>query len=164
MPRFTWLRSAGPIGTFIANAILFLTTNWGLVVSVALGIFAAVIGVAYDIASNSHVQVGVGTFIAALWTYIGLRTLRSFRETKNIAISPDYKYCVNPENYQLALDQESEDAALQVTFNFRNVSPTAMRLKVENFRLMIEDRSCPDPEDNLELIIPRLSARLRSLA
>jgi hypothetical protein len=159
MPKFTWLRRFGPIGTFIANAIVFLTTSWNVVVSAALAIFAAAVGWAYDIASNPHVQVGVGTFVAALWTYIGLRTLWSFKDTKNIAIAPDYKYCINPENYQILLNPDSIDAALQITFSYRNVSSTALRVRVDDFRLIIEDRICPDPDRNIELIIPRISAR-----
>jgi hypothetical protein len=78
-------------------------------VSAVVAIFAAVVEWAYGIASNMHVQVGVGVFIAILWTCIGLRTLRLFKETKNVALVPEYKYCLNPENYQIHLDQDSND-------------------------------------------------------
>ena len=59
----------------------------------------------------------------------------------------------------MARSQKPPDAALQVGFNFRNVSTSPLRVRIEEFRLMIEDRTCPDPDNAIELTVPRLSAR-----
>ena len=106
----------------------------------------------FNFFSNQHTQIAIGVFLAALWTYIGLRIIRR-----------DYRYSLSPEGFQLYIDPESTDLALSVGITFRNICTHPIRIRVEEFRLQIEDRTCADPDKSIEMVVPRVSARgLRS--
>jgi hypothetical protein len=142
MSKFPWLRSSGGIGTFITNTIVLLTTNWTLVVSAALAIFAALVGWAYDIASNPRVQVGVGTFVASLWTCIGLVVLADRRKPRIMRAFQDYQYALTFEGLAPFYEPKNEEA-LQFGIQFRNFSNGPLRFHIEKFQVLIGDRISP---------------------
>jgi hypothetical protein len=92
MPKFTWLRSFGPIGNFIANAIVFLTANWGAVVSAVGGLVAALWATALSVFQQSSVQIGIGVFLALLWTIVGIVTLADRHKPRFVRSYQDYRY------------------------------------------------------------------------
>jgi hypothetical protein len=161
MSKFPWLRSSGGIGTFITNTIVLLTTNWTLVVSAALAIFVALVGWAYDIASNPHVQVGVGTFVAALWTCIGLVVLADRRKPRIIRAYQDYQYGLTFEGLLPIYDSSRDEGALQFGCQLRNYSSGPLRITMEQFDVRIGTRSLPKlKKGSLTSFLPRGAARV----
>jgi hypothetical protein len=137
-----FLGGFGSVGTAVANVLVFLTTNWTIVVSAALAIFAALVGWAYDIASNPHVQVGVGAFVATLWTCIGLVVLADRRKPRTIRAFQDYQYALTFEGLAPFYEPKNEEA-LQFGIQFRNFSNGPLRFHIEKFQVLIGDRIFP---------------------
>lgn len=163
MPKFTWLRGFGPIGTFIANAIVFLTASWGIVMSAALGIFAAIDGSAYDIANNPHVQVGVGTFVAVLWTYIGFIVIADRRKPRVTRPYQDYHYGLTFEGLIPTYEPSNEEGALQFGIQLRNYSSGPIRYTIEYFDVRIGSRSLSKfKKATLTSFMPRGAGRVSS--
>jgi hypothetical protein len=156
-----WLRTFGSVGGAVAATITIIETKltWGLVVSVALGAATWIWAGLFDFFNNPHTQIAVGVFLGTLWTYIGLRALLSFNKPVQMSPQPDYRYCISPEGYQLFIDPEGIDLAISVGFQFRNVGNWPVRFRVEQFKLMIEDRICQEPDEKIEMIIQRIGAR-----
>ena len=146
----SWLRKCGKAGETLAWILALIETKltWAAIISLGLGFLAAFWSGLFNFFSNQHTQIAIGVFLAALWTYIGLRIIRR-----------DYRYSLNPEGFQLYIDPDSTDLALSVGINFRNICTHPIRIRVEEFRLKIEDRTCADPDTTIEMIVPRVSAR-----
>lgn len=142
MDKFKGLKGLGPIGRTIATIITVLTTNWGIVVSVGLGLVAAAINGFYRIASDPHVQVGIGTFVAALWTYIGFIVIVDRRKPRIMRPVQDYSYGLTFEGCNANYAPQSEDA-LQFGLLLRNYSSGPLRYHIEKFQVLIGDRTTP---------------------
>ena len=156
----SWLPSwIGRLIGWGAIALAYLTTPWAVAMSAALATWAVLSAAAFKFVSDPHLQTGVQVFLALLWTYTGLRFLEFMRSTSTVKVVPDYRYAINPEGYQVALDEEHPDAAFQLGVHFRNMLNLPLKVRMEQFRLTIEDRVCPDPDNYDDLIIPRVSAR-----
>ncbi len=150
----------GTITTVLLNTLFFLSTPWGVVVTFLGSISLVLWGVSRAVIQSPLTELSIGTFLAVLWTVIGLRVLMSFKQTASVKLEQTYEYCLNPEGYQFLI---AEDDAFQIGFNFRNLSNGPIRVECEKFDLRIEDRSCPAPEEKIALVIPRVSLRgLRS--
>jgi hypothetical protein len=134
----------GSAGTAIANVLVFLTTNWGVVMSAVLGLVAAIYGGAYDVASNPRVQVGIGTFVAVLWTIIGILVLVDRRKPRLIRSYQDYRYGLTFEGMSPILDKDNEEAALQFSLQLRNYSMGPIQYAIEHFDVRIGSRALPE--------------------
>lgn len=152
------LQGLGGLFGFAANAITFLAANWPLVVSAGIAVWATTVTGLFKIAVDPHVQVAVGVFLVILWTYIGLRFLSTLNGTANVRLVPDYRYGISPEGYAIAFDEENEDVCFNIGVAFRNHLNTAIKLKVEQFRVVLGDRTCPESQLG-EIIIPRVAVR-----
>ena len=157
-----WLRTLDKTGSTVGWVIAIIESKitWVLVVSAFIGSLTSLWTTVFEFFNNRHTQIAIGVFIASLWTYIGIRVLRSSQEVVRVTTAPDYRYCLNPEGFQLFIDPKGTDLALNVGFLFRNVGNWPVRFRVEKFQLLIEDRTCPEPEKLIELIIPRIGVRL----
>ncbi len=157
--KFKKLRSLGDWGTQLANLLVFLTTNWGLVVSVALGILTVFFSGLFDFFNDPRTQVAIGVFLAALWTYVGIRVLRSFGKPIHTLPETDYRYCISPEGIVVGIDPKNPDLHVSVLFALRNVGNWPLHICVEKFDLRIEDRAAQEPDKKIQLVIPRFAAR-----
>lgn len=157
-----WLRSLGKAGEITAAAITLIESKltWAVVVSAAFGTLAALWAGLFDFFSNQHTQVALGVFLAVLWTYVGVRVLRSFREPIHTLPKADYRYCINPEGLGVVVDPKNPHLlSVSVVYTLRNVGNWPIRVRVEKFDLRIEDRAAQEPDKNIEMVIPRASAR-----
>jgi hypothetical protein len=68
MPKFHRLQALNTFGSAIANIVTILTANWPIAVSVAIGLVTAFVAGLRAVALNPVMYVGVGTFLAVLWT------------------------------------------------------------------------------------------------
>jgi hypothetical protein len=100
MPRFNRLRGLGPFGNALANLLGLLTVNWGIAVSAAAGIAAALMSDLREVALNPITYVGVGAFLTVLWTIIGITVLVDRRRPRTIRAHVDYRYGLTFEGIQ----------------------------------------------------------------
>ena len=136
MDKFKGLKGLGPMGgRTIATIITVLTTNWGIVVSVGLGLVAAAINGVYRIASDPHVQVGIGTFVAALWTYIGFIVIVDRRKPRIMRPVQDYSYGLTFEGCNANYAPQSEDA-LQFGLSFYEI------IAVVHYGIILKNFKC----------------------
>lgn len=156
---FKWLRSLGPFGSFLANAIALLATNWGIVVSVIIGIGAGLWTLASAWIQNPRVQSGVEVFLAILWTYIGFVVLRSHKMPTTVRVFHDYAYALAYEAATPGLDPEQPDL-ISFVFVFRNVGVGPIKARVEDLRVIFDGRTADHPEMmSKEFIVPRVTAK-----
>ena len=147
------------LGTLFTNALAIVTTNWAVVVSTIVGLAALLWQTLTDIVLNQSVQAGVFAFLAVLWTLAAIRLLSNQRKARVVTIQPDYAYSITPEGMQLFYNAESENAALQIGVSFRNVGSAPLKAKVEEYRVVLGDRTLPDTEQDVTVIMPRLSPK-----
>jgi hypothetical protein len=82
---------------------------------------------------------------------------------RHVIVSGPLEHCISIESFQVFINPEGGDNALQIGCNFRNMWSGAIRIEVEEFNLTIEDRFLPEADRKVSMTIPRLSARgLRS--
>jgi hypothetical protein len=158
MQKFRWLRSLGPLGSAAANVLAILTTNWVLVVSAALAIFTALEAWTIALVQNLAVRSAAEVFIAALWTIIGLRVLAQSKRPQEVKIAHEYAYSIIIEN-MTPIFNDTEDFAFALAINFRNVGAGPLRVKLDELRVILGDRTLPDSPSPPELILPRLAPK-----
>ena len=149
MFKLGWLRSFGPAGTAAATAITFLTTNWPLTMSAILGVVAAIWSSALSFFQFPAVQVGVGVFLAALWTTIGILHLIDRTRPRLVRQIPDYRYGLTFEGILPNTDLKNEDMWLSFVLQIRNFSQAPIRYEVEQFDFRIATRALPKPTKKL---------------
>lgn len=159
MAKFSWFHSLGPLGTFIANAIVFLTTNWWLVVSAAIGLTAGLWEGAVSFFSLPAVQVGIGLWLASLWTIVALLILVDRRIPRMVKIQPDYRYGLTFEGIVPNIDVLNETGWLSFALQIRNYSQAPIRYTVEGFDFRIGTRALPKPKKILTGYLPRGSGK-----
>jgi len=149
------------LGDFVgwgSALVTFLTTNWTLLVTAVLAMWASSLKAVFDFANNPHVNLAIQLFVLAFWTYVGIRFLVSLRDTSRVFVAQDFRYGISPDGYSLGLDHKSDENAFQLGVHFRNHVNSAVKIKVEQFRILIDDRTCPEG-DHIELILPRIAVR-----
>ena len=63
-------------------------------------------------------------------------------------------------DFILAVDEGNDDATLGIGVNLFNVGPSAIKYKVEDLRVVIDDRTIANPTyDNQGGIVPRALSR-----
>ena len=92
MPVFGRLRRLGPVGGIVANALTFLTTNWPVALSVVAAIGAGAIDWVRALVSNVAFIAAVATFLAVLWTIVGITVLLDRRRPRSTKPYIDYRY------------------------------------------------------------------------
>jgi hypothetical protein len=147
MPKFKWLRSLGPLGNFIANALAFLTTSWALVVSVVVALLTGLISSLRAIALNPTTYVSVGAFLAVLWTLVGITTLIDRRRPRLVRSHQDYRYGLTFEGFGANFSPTNTEMPAPGTLQFivliRNYSPGPINYSVESYDVRIGTRAMP---------------------
>jgi len=139
-----WLRGFGPLGTAAANILVFLTVNWVAVVSAVTAISLALWSNAVTFFHRPDVEVGIGIFIAVLWTLVGLLFLWDRRKPRTIRAHPDYRYGLTFEGIAPFYNPDQPDEAVfALGIALRNYSNNPIRYDVDSFELHIETRSPP---------------------
>lgn len=133
----------GGAGTHIANIITVLTTNWGVSVSVGMGLIGALWASALGFFQHPAVQIGIGVFLATLWTIAGVTYLIDRTRARVVRISPDYRYGLTFEGIMPSVLPHREDAWLTMGVQIRNFSQSPIRYAVERFEIKIGTRSLP---------------------
>jgi hypothetical protein len=153
--RLERLKTAGGVLGAASAVLTVAGANWGLLLSAAIALGAAFWKGAFSFFTDPHVRVFGSVFLWALWTYIALSILYRMRNGIKVIPHIDYAHAVLVESFGLALDRESENNALQIIMNLRNVSNGAIRITVEDYRIIIGNRTVPDCKLG-EIIIPRV--------
>lgn len=84
MPKFAKLRQLGAVGNAVANALTFITANWGLVVSVIAAVAAGALDWLRAIVLNPVTEAAAGAFLFVLWTIIGITILVDRRRPRAV--------------------------------------------------------------------------------
>jgi len=155
MSKFKWLRGFGPVGTTIANILVFLTTNWGVVVSIAFGLLASIWATAYNFFSQPHVGMAIFMFLIAFWTYIGFVILIDRTKPQSVRAVPDYRYGLTFEGIFPGIDALNDAEWLTFALQIRNFSQAPIKYTVEKFDLRIGSRALPEPTKTLSGYLPR---------
>lgn len=156
----SWLRSFGPIGTFISTVLAILTANWAVVVSAVGGIIAALWTSAFYFFQQSAVQIGIGVFLASLWTIIGVIVLTDRRKPRLVRSYQDYRYGLTFEGMFPLLEKDNEEGALQFSLQLRNYSMGPIQYAIEHFDVRIGTRALPKWEGkDKRVYMPRGAGR-----
>jgi len=161
---FIWLRGLGPIGTTVANVLVFLTTNWVLVMGALLSIWAALSDWTVGVLQNPRIQVAVFVFIAILWTYIGITVLVDRRKPRIVRSHQDYRYGLTFEGIFPNWDPRGDaEAAFQFSLLLRNYSMGPIKYGIEHFDVRIGSRALPEwKNEGKTVYIPRGGAKMSS--
>jgi hypothetical protein len=155
------LKAIGWIANLIVGIGALLTTPWILAMSVLGGIIVGLWAGALEIAQRPGVQLGVAAFLALLWTFIGLATLRDRKRPRIVSAAQDYSYGLLFEGLSLGYDPKGEDGALQLGVVLRNFSPGPLRYTVDKFQVIMGDRTLPRVKKGLlTAFIPRGGQRI----
>lgn len=154
-----WLRSLGPLGSFLANIIALLATNWGVVVSAVIGATTGIWALASDWVQNSRVQSAVIVFLVLFWTYIGFVVLRSQRKPTSVRVYHDYAYALAFEIANPLIDPD-KPGFIMANFSFRNVGAGPAKCLMEDMRVILDGRTADHPITvSREFIVPRGTAK-----
>jgi hypothetical protein len=144
MPKFHRLQA---LSNLAASFVALLTANWPVAVSVAIGLVTASSAGLRAVALNPVTYVGVGTFLAVLWTFIGIVVLMDRRRPRLVRSAVDYRYGLVFEGlvpqYLSATDNYPNAGCLQFSINIRNFSLGPMRCRVEDIDIRIGSRASP---------------------
>jgi hypothetical protein len=105
-------------------------------------------------------RVAVGTFLACLWTFLGLSLVARRNNTVKVQIEPSYGYSLAYEGLGIAFEEDNEEAALQLGLNLRNVGSGPLRYKFERFDVIVENRTIGRNVPLSGGFIPRAAARV----
>src|SRR5262249_43225590 len=154
----------GPVGSFIANIVGLLTTNWVLTVSALIAVWASLTDYVVALVGNPKVQTAAEVFLAVLWTGIGIAYLVDRKRARIIKAEHDYRYGLTFEGLTPNYDPNRDDATLQFGIQFRNFSSGPIRYVVEHFDVRIGTRSAPRlRKGQLTSFLPRGGARVSNL-
>jgi hypothetical protein len=146
------LRGFGPAGTFVANILAFLATNWVVTMTTIVSVWAGFSAWATDIVQKQGVQTTVIVFLASLWTYIGIVFLADRKKPREIKAAQDYRYGLTFEGMAPIYDSEisnDDDPMLSVGLQLRNYSSGPIRYDIETFDVRIGTRSLPKMKKGL---------------
>ncbi len=156
---FNRLRSLGTLGGHTATVLTFLTTNWALTMST---VAAAIVGFwdqATAFAGDPKTRSVILVFLAVLWTSIGVRVIIAQNRPRIVKTAHEYPYSVIIEGIAPIYNQGSADRAFSIAVNFRNVGAGPIRIRLEELRIVVGDRTLPDSPSPADMVLARLAAR-----
>jgi hypothetical protein len=92
MAEIKWLKKFGSAGNFISTLVTLVTANWGIALSAAAAVAAVVWTQLTSIVENQRVQIGIGVFLAVLWTIVGITALIDRKRPRKVQTHHDYRY------------------------------------------------------------------------
>lgn len=146
------IKRVGGVANHLATAASLLTANWGLAVGAALGIVSAVWLQAFEFASRPEVQTGARVFIWALWIWVGIRILRTIQVGVRTTPVVDYVYALAMDGLEISFDADSAEKAFQLGTNLRNLANGAMKVQIEEYRVVLGDRTLPDSDPGAKVL------------
>jgi hypothetical protein len=149
MPKFTWFGGLGRVGTFIANALAILATNWVVVVSVLLALWASLEDWATAFVTKPSTQTFLIVFLALLWTSIGLVVLADRRKPREVRATQDYRYGLTFEGVVPLYNPTENEGTLALGITLRNYSSGPIRYDIDSLDLRIGTRSLPKVEKGI---------------
>jgi hypothetical protein len=159
MGKFNLLRGLGPLGTFIANVLVFLTTNWGVAVSAAAAIYVGLSDWATGAVHSPAIQAAGLTFLFLLWGYVGIAFLIDRHHPRIISVAPDYRYGITFEGMNIAIDFLNEETWFGPVVQLRNFSQAPIRYTYTQFDVRIGTRALPKPERTASAYMARGAGR-----
>jgi hypothetical protein len=157
-----WLRTLGPAGGFVADALALLTTNWVAVVSLLLGLVTALWASAVAFFQEPRVQTGIEVFLAALWTMVGALYLYDRTKPRIVRVALDYRYGLTFDGIMPAVDLLNDETWFSVAVQLRNSSQAPIRYAVTEFDVRIGSRALPKPERPMTSVLARGAAKTSS--
>lgn len=130
--------------------------QWAVIVS---AITATAFGFWAWSAKFAHLPIGIIALVAfavTMWTINGVIWYANQRRPSKARITFDYSYGLMLEGIQPALDVENDVNRLEFRLQVRNAATGPIRLRVEKFRVTIEDRFYEMPQP-VPAILPRAS-------
>jgi hypothetical protein len=147
MPKLRPFQALTNFGSVIATIVTIVTANWPVALSAVIGLGTAFTGGLRGAALNPVTYVGVGTFLAVLWTIIGILVLVDRSKPRLVRSAVDYRYGLNFEgiqrNYLSATDSIPNAGALQLGINIRNYSLGPILCQLEDIDIRIGSRASP---------------------
>ena len=139
------LRALGPIGSFIANILSALTTNWVVTMTTLISIYAGASDWVVDFTQNPNVRAAIFVFLVLLWTYIGLTFLVDRRRPRLSTPYPDYRYGLVFEGFSplfTPLDAAlPHPGSLMFAIVVRNFSSAPIKYSLDSYDLRIGSRT-----------------------
>jgi hypothetical protein len=163
MFNLSWFRRFGRVGTALANVLVFLTTNWGVVVSVLAALYVARSNWASGFVQNPKVDAAAFAFLVLLWTYIGFTTLIDRQKPRLIRTQQDFDYGLLLEGCVPYYAPTNTEAALQLGVQLHNFTGGSLRFRIEKFEMNIEGNALPHRE-SVDSFIPRGGTKIYKMA
>lgn len=146
----------GVLGNALGYVITFITTNWVAVMSAILSYAITAADWTLNIARMDSVRIGVGAFLAILWTSIGITFLRNQKRGQMVRVVHEYAYALTQAGIALL---PTEKEGVTYALNFANVGAGPIRLQVEEFRITLGGRTGPEEEKFPDLFLPRAAVK-----
>jgi len=159
-PIIKFLRGLGSFGAFLANALVFLTTSWVLVMSALGSLWIGLSDWGVNFIHNPNVQAVVIVFLVVLWSAIGILVLIDRQRPRIVRSYQDYQYGLTYEGLVPIFEKDNEDGALQFVLQLRNYSMGPIRYSIEHFDVRIGSRALPEWRvEGKTVYMPRGAAR-----
>lgn len=139
----SWLKKYGPLGSAVSTAIGLLSAQWILAISVVLGLVAAAWTTANEFVRLPAVQTGAATFLAVLWTFIGLDTVLRRKKAVIVRTEQDYRYGLTMEGIFPNYIPDDPHETLTFALLIRNFSTAPIKYEIEEFDVRIGNRALP---------------------
>jgi hypothetical protein len=165
--QIKYLRGLGSAGGWAANAIQILTYILpGLTISVIGASIVAYFNSALEWVRLPTVYITAATFLFILWTYIGLSAIIRRRKPQIVTIHHDYAYGLSPEGMLAMVGSfpsnhpiRPNGKAIAIVCNFRNASAGPLRMRIEEARVNLNNKSNDESINQVDLILPRMAQK-----
>ena len=160
------LRSSGKFGGYLAD--LLQIVSWlGLTVTILGTALVAISATIIHWVQSPSVYASAATFLFLLWTCIGISILRSRNATQTVRLAHDYAYSIILDGgWKILLGQAKpnhptspNEDSISLNLSFRNVCAGPIRVKVEEFHIVLDGRANEDSVSSLELRVPRMGQK-----
>jgi len=158
-----FLRGLGSFGASLANALVFLTTSWVLVMSALGSLWIGLSDWGVNFIHNPNVQAVATVFLVVLWSAIGILVLIDRQRPRITRPYQDFQYGLTFEGLVPVYESNNEESALQFGIQLRNFSSGPLRYTIEHFDVRIGTRSLPKlKKGTLTAYMPRGAGRVSS--
>ena len=139
MPK--WLSRLFNTTNNLSAITALLTTSWGAVMAIIVGVAAYISGYASSIVHNHEVRDASTIAMFFLWAWVGIRL--SYQSTSPLLVKQSIRleHGLSFEGMAYADNHNpAKDIAMQIGVNFRNYSGVALIYEVERFDVRIKTR------------------------
>src|SRR5580658_5958668 len=144
-----------------AVSSVFAIFGWAVPVSAVIAATVTIWGTAFLWVQRPLVYVPATVFLFCLWTYVALWVIWSRRTPLTVRVAHEYAYSLIPEPSQVNLAKigPSQDDGFALIYNFRNVGAGPVRLRIEDFRVVIGGMTNDDPPQQPEVTFARMAQK-----